>query len=50
VRLAWRPIPDLEWSLAGRNLLHDHHAEYGAPDPARLEIPRSFQGTITWRF
>jgi iron complex outermembrane receptor protein len=50
LRLAWRPVPNIELSLAGRNLLHDHHAEYGAPGPTRLENARSFHGKIAWRF
>lgn len=50
VRLAWRPRPDLELSLAGRNLLHDQHPEYGPRGAARLEIKRSFLGKISWRF
>lgn len=49
-RLAWRPVPDIELSLVGRNLLHNQHAEYGAPGPGRLEIARSVHGKISWRF
>src|SRR2546422_5434145 len=30
VRLAWQATPKLEFSIVGQNLLHDHHAEFGA--------------------
>lgn len=49
VRLAWRPISTLELSVAGQNLLHEHHAEFGSPT-ARREIERSVYGKVTWRF
>jgi iron complex outermembrane receptor protein len=50
VRLAWRPVPAVELSVVGQNLLHDQHPEYGAPGPARLEIARAIHGKISWRF
>jgi len=49
-RLAWRPIQDLELSVVGQNLLHDHHPEYGFPSPTRVEISRSVYGKISWQF
>jgi len=49
-RLAWRPIKDLELSVVGQNLLHDHHPEYGFPGPTREEIRRSVYGKISWQF
>jgi iron complex outermembrane receptor protein len=52
VRLAWRPRPELEFSLVGLNLLKDRHAEFAATQvitPQR-EIERSIYGKITWRF
>lgn len=30
LRAAYRPLPQLEIALAGRNLLHDHHIEFGS--------------------
>jgi iron complex outermembrane receptor protein len=48
VRLAWQASPKLEFSIVGQNLLHDHHAEFGAPT-ARQEIERSVYGKIVWR-
>jgi Outer membrane receptor for ferrienterochelin and colicins len=45
------PLADgVEFSLVGRNLLHDHHPENGAPGAARVEIRRSVFGKVTWRY
>jgi iron complex outermembrane receptor protein len=49
VRLAWRPRPNLELSIVGQNLLHDHHAEFGAA-ATRQEIQRGVYGKVTWHF
>jgi iron complex outermembrane receptor protein len=49
LRLAWRATADVELSVVGQNLLHDRHAEFGAP-AARQEIQRSVYGKLTWRF
>ncbi len=50
LRLGWRPSPRLELSLAGRNLLHPDHPEYGFPGPAQVQIERSVHGKIAWKF
>lgn len=50
VRLAWQATKNIEISLVGQNLLHDHHPEYGFPGPNREEITRSVYGKVTWRF
>lgn len=50
VRLGWRATENLEFSIVGQNLLHDHHPEYGFPGPNREEIKRSVYGKVTWRF
>jgi iron complex outermembrane receptor protein len=47
LRLAWRPIPKLEFAIVGQNLLHDHHAEFGTL-ASRQEIERSVYGKITY--
>jgi iron complex outermembrane receptor protein len=47
-RLAWHATSRLELSLVGRNLLHDHHTEYGFPSPSREGIERSVFGKIAW--
>lgn len=52
-RLAWRPRKDLELSVAGQNLLVDHHAEFGTNPFIRsplVEIRRSVYGKAAWRF
>lgn len=52
-RLAWRPRKDLELSVAGQNLLEDHHAEFGTNPFIRsplVEIQRSVYGKVAWRF
>jgi iron complex outermembrane receptor protein len=49
LRLAWRPRPDLEISLVGQNLLHDHHPEFGSL-PGREEIERGVYGELLWSF
>jgi iron complex outermembrane receptor protein len=48
-RLAWHVTPALECSLVGQNLLHAHHAEFGAP-ATRKEAERGVYGNLLWRF
>jgi len=50
LRLGWSPTPGIELSLVGQNVLHDQHAEYGAPGPAREQIKRNIYGRFTWHF
>jgi iron complex outermembrane receptor protein len=50
VRVGWHPTQRLDFSIVGQNLLHDHHPEFGVPDPSREEIVRSVLGKVTWRF
>jgi iron complex outermembrane recepter protein len=49
-RCAWHVNERLELSLAGQNLLHNRHPEYGFPDPSRVEIERSVYGKLAWRY
>lgn len=49
LRFAWQASEQLEVSLVGQNLLHDHHVEFGPP-AARGEIERSVYGKVTWQF
>jgi iron complex outermembrane receptor protein len=49
VRLAWRASEQVELSLVGQNLLHDHHLEFGTPQ-TRGEIERGVYGKAAWRF
>jgi iron complex outermembrane receptor protein len=45
-RAAWRPRPALEVAAVGRNLLHDHHAEF----EGGVEIERGVRLEVLWRF
>jgi hypothetical protein len=49
-RLAWRVTKNIEVAVAGQNLLHDHHPEYGFPGPTREEIVRSVYGTVSFHW
>jgi iron complex outermembrane receptor protein len=49
IRVARQLGEHMEVSLVGRNLLDDHHAEFGAP-MTRGEIERSVSGSIVWSF
>ncbi|MGH8177291.1 MAG: TonB-dependent receptor plug domain-containing protein [Steroidobacter sp.] len=49
IRVAWRALQQLEISILGQNLLHEHHAEFGSP-AARGGIERSVYGKFAWEF
>ncbi|HEY4366784.1 MAG TPA: TonB-dependent receptor [Steroidobacteraceae bacterium] len=49
VRLAWLTLGNLEISIAGRNLLHATHAEYGDAQ-VRSEYERNVYGQVRWGF
>lgn len=50
-QLTYRPAPQWEISLVGRNLLDSQHLEHGfEPLANSTEVPRSFYGKVTWRF
>jgi len=49
VRVAWHPTPQLEFSIVGQNLLHDHHAEFGTA-ASRHEIQRGVYAKVTWLY
>jgi iron complex outermembrane receptor protein len=40
-RIGWRVNKHFELSLVGENLLHNHHVEYGFPNPSQEEILRT---------
>jgi len=50
LRLAWHATKNLVLSVAGQNLLHDYHVEYGYPNATQEAIQRSVYGKITWQF
>lgn len=49
LRLGWQATRQVEVSVVGYNLLHDHHAEFGTVQ-SRGEIERSIFGRMTCRF
>ncbi len=50
LRLGWRPSPNLEVNLIGRNLLKDRHPEFLADDVRANEVPRSVLLQAKWKF
>lgn len=51
VRLAWKPIKNIEFSLIGQNLLDSYHLESAGEAFANpVQIPRSFYGKIAFEF
>lgn len=49
VRLAWPIVPQLELSVAGHNLLHARHLEFGAGN-ARRFVDRSVFAQLAWHY
>jgi iron complex outermembrane receptor protein len=49
-RVGWSPTRNLEFSVVGRNLLHDRHPEFGPASPTREEVRREVFGGIALRF
>jgi iron complex outermembrane receptor protein len=49
-QLSWRISHNIEVSIVGQNLVHAHHAEFGAPGPTQEQIERSIFGKVTWQF
>jgi iron complex outermembrane receptor protein len=49
-RIGWRPTQHVEVSLAGQDLLHDHHPEFGGLTPRRVEFERSVRAQATFRY
>ncbi len=53
LRLGWKPLPNLDLSLVGQNLLDNHHPE-AAPSlfltTQPTEVQRSVYGKITWQY
>jgi iron complex outermembrane receptor protein len=47
-RLAWNISRELQVAIIGRNLLHDHHQEFMAPQANA--VPRSVFAELRWRF
>jgi iron complex outermembrane receptor protein len=49
LRFAWLASEKLEFSIVGRNLLHDRHPEYGNV-VSRSEYERNVFGQVRWQF
>lgn len=49
-RFGWVSADGHEFSVIGRNLLHDSHPEFGPPGPRRYEYERAVLLRSTWRF
>jgi iron complex outermembrane recepter protein len=49
-RLGWRATDTFELSLAGQDLLHASHPEFGGLTPRRVEFQRSVRAQATLRF
>lgn len=51
LRLAWRPIEQLELSLVGQNLLDPYHQEFSPYTyQSAAQIPSAYYGNISWKF
>lgn len=52
VRVAWRPVKSVEFSLIGQNLIQTHHLEYQGdflmPNPTY--VPRGIYAKFNWQF
>lgn len=52
VRLAWRPVKDLELSVVGQNLASSPHREFNPSyySTEATQVSRSVFGKVTWKF
>lgn len=50
VRLAWRPIQDLELALVGQNLFHSRRRDFAGNLEFVSELQRGVYGQLTYRF
>ncbi len=52
LKLAWRPIKNLELALVGQNLLEDRHQEFRPEQFSTqvYEMQRGVYGKLTWQF
>lgn len=48
LRLGWRPVDSLEFSVVGQNLFHNHHREFG--NPGGPEPERAVYGNTVVKF
>jgi len=52
LRLGWKPVPNLDISLVGKNLLDNHHPEFISSflQTQPTEVQRSVYGKVTWSY
>ena len=52
LRLGWKPIPGVEFSVVGQNLLQGEHQEFTQMGPLTVatQVPRGVYGKVVWRF
>lgn len=53
LRVAWTPRPGLEFSVIGKDLLDDRHAEFSDDrliPTGKHEVQRGVYGQVTWKF
>jgi iron complex outermembrane recepter protein len=50
LRVGWAARRNTALWLAGQDLLHDHHPEFGTPTPARVEFERAIRAGISFTF
>ena len=51
LRVAWKPVSELELALIGQNLLQSHHQEFQTEmGTVPSEIPRGFYAQMTWKY
>jgi iron complex outermembrane receptor protein len=48
-RIAWRPVPRVEFAVTGQNLLQPHHAEFGGDPGPLVGIKRNIFASLTFR-
>ena len=49
LRAGWQATPQVQLWVAGHDLLHDRHPEFGPDTPARTEYERAFRAGLTYR-
>jgi iron complex outermembrane receptor protein len=52
VRLAWRPMKNLEWAMVGRNLIDSPHTEFVdvLSGIVGTKVPPQVYTTLTWTY
>ncbi len=50
LRLAWKPRPNFEVALVGRNLLDPQHPEFASATAVTREVDRSVFATLKWTY